>query len=88
MLVRSYVQLTHEMGGKLNKRVLDEHGLYRAATEDLADDLGWKRREVWNYFVELTFMREYEMRIPRALAEWFALQDLRACIDKRGQEGN
>lgn len=78
------------MAGHLNSKQppRDKHGLYRAACEDLADDLGWKRRELWAHFEWFARMREYEMRIPRALAEHFALEDLHACFNKAGMVGN
>jgi hypothetical protein len=78
------------MAGALNSKTpkRDPHGLYRAACEDLADTLGWKRRELWAHFDELACLREFEMRIPRPLAEFFALQDLHACFNKQGATGD
>lgn len=62
----------------------DAHGIYRAACQEFADELGWKRREIWELFDEVACIREVEMRIPRALAEHFALEDVKALCDKRG----
>lgn len=71
--------------GKLNKpHVRDEHQIYRAAVNEIADDLGWKRGVLWSHFEWFARMREFEMRIPRPLAEYFALQDVQDCFMKQG----
>lgn len=75
------------VAGKTNKRLpkRDQFGVYRAACHEFADELGWKRDEIWELFDEISCIREVEMRIPRALAEHFALDDVKAMCDKRGQ---
>ncbi len=62
----------------------DEHGLYRAACGDLAEAGGWYPEEVWSIWEQLAMMREFEMKVPRAIAEAMALSDVRAVYDKRG----
>lgn len=62
----------------------DQHGIYRAAVTELADELGWKRTDVWRHFEWLAACREFEQRLPRAYAEYLALEDVRAVYDKRG----
>jgi hypothetical protein len=75
------------VAGKTNKPVaLDRHGLYAKACADLADRLGWERKELFAHWKDLALMREYECRWPRALCEWQALNDLYACVEVRGQE--
>lgn len=77
-----------DVAGRTNKRLprRDPHGLFQAACNQFADDYGWRRQEIWDTFQELALMREYESRIPRALAEHFALQDIYAVFMKAGSE--
>lgn len=72
------------MGGRISPP-RDEHGLWRAACLEFADELGWKRKEIWRYFEEFACIREIEMRLPRALAEHMAFGDVKAMFDKRGE---
>ena len=57
---------------------------YKDACAELADELGWQRSAVWAWFEQCSMLRQYEQRIPKALAHYFALQDIRAMLDKRG----
>lgn len=63
----------------------DQHGLFEAQCNEFADELGFKRREIWQQFKELACIREFEQRIPRALAEHLAMEDVRVLFDKRGE---
>jgi hypothetical protein len=73
------------VAGKPNKAVpLDRHGLYFKACGDLADTLGWQQSALFTYWKEFVLMRAYEQGWPRSVCEWMALNDLYACLDKRG----
>lgn len=58
--------------------------VYRDVCAELADELGWERRAVWQWFEECSLMRQFELRWPAPLADYYAMQDVRAMLDKRG----
>lgn len=85
----SNVQLaTIPVPGKPNTRLQrrDVTGVYKALCIDLADEIGFKRSEIWELFDECACLREKEMRVPRAYAEHLALEDVKVLCDKRGQD--
>ncbi len=71
------------VAGKLNK-ALDHGGRYRKRCDQLAEDIGWQGSALFSQWKEITLLREFEQRMPRPLAEWFAIHDVRALFDKRG----
>lgn len=74
-----------EVAGKTNPP-LDRHGLYRKACNKFATDYGFKAKEVYETWLHIVLMREFEQRWPRALAEWQALQDVRVFFYSPGSE--
>lgn len=76
-----------DVAGNPNKS-LDSRGTYKKACALLAKDLGWGDGEVYSVWRDLAMMREYELKWPRACAEWQAMHDVRACLYKPGAEGD
>lgn len=65
------------------QRGQDPNQIYEAACIDLADDLGWERGIVVYWWSQLALARQHVGQ-PQAMAEHFALDDVRAVFDKRG----
>ena len=74
------------MPGKI-RRPRDHEGKYRTAVRELCAELGFAELEVWHAWEQCALMHEYEQKLPRAAAEAFALEDVRAIFDKRGKSG-
>jgi hypothetical protein len=64
----------------------DAKGVYRRKCRQLADDLGYERETVWNFWEQLALCREFEsvFRADRGVHEEMAFRDVVAVVDKRG----
>ena len=58
---------------------------YKAATEVLADSLGWKPKDIFYHWQQLAWLLEFESKWPRAVAEYTAFEYAKQIFDKRGQ---
>lgn len=72
------------MAAQANKRRVPTPE-YKAACDGLADALGWKTKDVWFWFCQQAWLREFELNWPRSVAEYVAYRDVIAILDKRGQ---
>lgn len=62
--------------------------IYKAACHELADEIGFKHRDVYAYWGEMAALVEYENKWPRACAEFAALLITRSGLDSRGREAD
>lgn len=67
---------------------LDPHGIYAAACLDLAADLGWPTREIWDTWRTFVSLRMDRQRLPQSAAEESAWRDVKASFDKRDTQGD
>lgn len=72
------------MAAQPNKRRVPTHE-YQVAMREIADAWGWRTKDVWFWFQQLAWLREFEQRWPREVAEYAAHADIIAILDKRGQ---
>jgi hypothetical protein len=67
----------------------DAKGVYRKRCRDLADELGFRREEIWTQFEWLAGCVEFESPwCDRAAAEDMAFRAVVGTFDKRGADGN
>lgn len=82
------------MGGHRQRRVRkvpaiqrgqDEHQVYAAACSDLAEALGWDFESVAYFWSQLALAR-MACGEPQGIAEYLALANVTAALDRRGVE--
>lgn len=61
------------------------NALYQAAVYELADERGWRQKDIWFHFQQLAWHVEFDRKWPRACAEWFSLQLVRAVFTPTGE---
>ena len=75
-------------GRKLVAPKMDAKGRYAAATVLLAATLGVDADWLYRVWIQLALMRRYEQGLPQAAAEDGAWRDVRAMLEKDGEEAN
>lgn len=58
---------------------------YKLAVAALAETFGWREKDVWFWFQQIAWLREFEQKWPREVAEYVAHCDIISILDKRGQ---
>lgn len=56
------------------------------ACRELADELGWRERDVFFQYQQLAWILEFERPYPRPVAEIVAYAYVKAIFDKRGEQ--
>ena len=64
----------------------DSTGRYAKSCAALAADLNWDEEDVCFYWSQIALVREKHNKEPRAMAEFFAMENVREALDCRGRE--
>jgi hypothetical protein len=74
------------VAGKLHKPAARD--LWRERCDGLAAEIHFDSDDLFDWFSQLWMCRVVEAKWPVKLAKWMALHDVRASLDKRGQESD
>jgi hypothetical protein len=74
------------VSGKLHKPAARD--LWRERCDGLAAEIHFDSDDLFDWFSQLWMCRVQELKWPIKLAKWMALHDVRASLDKRGQESD